>query len=87
MLMHHSPLDDVPPVEGIELRFADPSPDIVRNWLAWAGATLVLCGHSHEQRVVRCDEGFTVVEHESMSDDPPYRMVELGPQGGVGLSG
>lgn len=49
IVMHHP--YDVPFEHGQvwDMNFRDPDAATVRNWLACTGATLVLCGHLHEQ--------------------------------------
>ena len=47
--MHHCPMRaDYERGGWIEMNFAEPGPEVVRDWIGDAGANLVLCGHTHE---------------------------------------
>ena len=88
VLMHHYPFDDFEN-EIVDLRFGVPSSDVVRYWLNWMGATVVLCGHIHEDRSRKAGKKTQVistashVEYEDGSELWGYTMVGLSGRGGI----
>lgn len=54
LVMHHCPIDLEFSWGGIiEQNFVDPPVDVVQSWIKTAKATLVLCGHVHENESYR----------------------------------
>ena len=91
VVMHHYPFADFE--NGlVNMNFAEPDPATVRNWLGWANATLVLCGHIHGNRDRQAADGFRVVCTDSVNtyihsekyhEGLCYRLIELHPKGRV----
>jgi 3',5'-cyclic AMP phosphodiesterase CpdA len=76
--MHHYPFDDFRPVHpSVPMKFVEPRAVTVRSLLKSTGATLVLCGHLHEDRERRAPEGFDVIVTQSNEDGRGYSLVTL----------
>lgn len=96
VVMHHYPFADFKDVNPmINMKFVKPDPATVRNWLGRTDATLVLCGHIHDNRDKQAAEGFRVICTDSVNpyirkgDDHElrcYRLIELHTTGGVTVS-
>ncbi len=96
VVMHHYPFADFQNVDPrVNMKFEVPDAATVRNWLGWANATLVLCGHIHDNRDRRSADGFRVIctdsvstyadrkrEHEWLS----YRLIRLHTKGQVSVT-
>jgi len=84
VLMHHYPRDDFRNDDFVDLRFYKPRSAKVREWLHWMKATLVLCGHIHEDREFtvrgRC-RVVSTVSHPEGTHNWGYTMVGLGATG------
>lgn len=74
---HGSPKDDdtylLDAIEGGRLVAARP--EAVETLLGTAGQAVVLCGHSHQPRLLRLDDGTVVVNPGSVGN-PAYRATE-----------
>ena len=87
VVMHHYPFADFENAHPwVNMKFEDPDAATVRNWLGWANATLVLCGHIHHNRDRRSADGFRVICTDSVStytdgerdhEGLCYRLIEL----------
>lgn len=75
--VHASPKDDdtylLDAIEGGRLVAAGP--EAVAALLGPAGAAIVLCGHSHQPRLLRLDDGTVVVNPGSVGN-PAYNATE-----------
>lgn len=75
--VHASPKDDdtylLDAIEGGRLVAADP--EAVEALIGTAGAAAVLCGHSHQPRLLRLDDGRVVVNPGSVGN-PAYHATE-----------
>lgn len=91
VLMHHYPFN-TPPVDlevlGIkvgeaDMDFNEPDAATVRNWLEWAGATLVLCGHVHGDHDRTTKDGVRVLCTGGGYPDSGYYQIDLKPNGKI----
>lgn len=92
--MHHHPWEEeVECGDWIEQNFTTPPPEEVEAWLRKCGATLVLCGHIHQQdgieqrrlgrrcRVLRSGTAGGVDDEEDGDKRRIYHLVELSTSG------
>jgi 3',5'-cyclic AMP phosphodiesterase CpdA len=96
VVMHHYPFADFKNVHPwVNMKFEEPDAATVRNWLGWANATLVLCGHIHNNRDRRSADGFRVICTDSVStyadgkrhhEGLCYRLIELHATGRVSVT-
>lgn len=96
VVMHYYPFADFKNASRMfNMKFVEPDPATVRNWLGWADATLVLCGHIHDNRDKQAADGFRVICTDSVStytskgDDYEwrgYRLIEQHTTGRVTVS-
>ena len=92
VVMHHcpwAPLEDSED-QKFPMGMAEPDAETAVNWLHWAGATLVLCGHYHvEVKKMRLADGLIgfCAGTAGGADDPEgkclFHIVELGDDGKV----
>lgn len=92
VVMHHCPWRALEEAEhkDFPMGMAEPDADTAVNWLQWAGATLVLCGHYHaavERKSLGGGlTGFcagTAGGADDENDDRLFHILELGDDGKV----
>ena len=82
IVMHHLPYRaNFDYTKIAEQNFAEPAPEEMTDWVEETGATLVLCGHSHETDMNEDNESYLVLVSGGCggerTDDPHKRAFHL----------
>jgi 3',5'-cyclic AMP phosphodiesterase CpdA len=92
VVMHHYPFDDFENACNLfNMHFEKPSARTVRKWLSGTNATLVLCGHIHDNRDrwsandfrVICTDSANSYTDEEDREGRCYRLIDLHADGHV----
>ena len=86
LVCHHYPFDtEFFAIRGLVIvngGFTDPEPEIARNWLCHTGASLVLCGHVHENHTKKLGKNCRMV-CAGDGQNGKYYLLDLNTDGTV----